>query len=154
MRIAPVAMMFLLFGTAPLLAEDAHPDIVKGPGDIKWGPAPPNSPPGAQMAIISGDPSKSGPYVLRMKVPATFKIPPHHHPTAENLTVLSGTFHAGMGDKFDEKNGITLEPGAFVSMPANMNHFGWASAETIMQFHGQGPFKIEYVNAADDPSKK
>jgi quercetin dioxygenase-like cupin family protein len=154
MRIAPVALIFILAGTSSLLAEDAHPDIVKTPGDLKWGPPPPNSPAGTQMAVLSGDPTKSAPYVLRLKLPANFKIAPHHHPTTENVTVLSGTFHAGMGDKFDEKNGVALEPGAFASLPAGMNHYAWTGAETVVQFHGQGPFKVEFVNAADDPSKK
>lgn len=154
MRLALIPLAFLCAGTVPLLAQEAHPDMLKAGNDVKWGPAPPNSPAGTQMAVLSGDPSKNGPYVLRLKFSPTFKIAPHHHPTAENATVLSGTFHVGMGDKMDEKNGVALQPGAFVSLPAKMNHYAWTSAETIVQFHGEGPFKVEYVNPADDPSKK
>ncbi|MEA2840748.1 MAG: hypothetical protein QOF41_2078 [Methylobacteriaceae bacterium] len=154
MRLASITTVLLIAGTAPLIAEESHPDILKGPNEAKWGPAPPTLPKGAQMAILSGDPTKSGSFVVRMKLPANAKIPAHHHPTIENITVVSGSFHAGMGDKLDEKNGVAFEAGGFASMPANMNHYAWTTAESVVQLHGQGPFKIEYVNPADDPSKK
>jgi uncharacterized RmlC-like cupin family protein len=111
-------------------------------------------PKGAEMAVLAGDPTKSGLFVVRIKLPANAKVPAHHHPTVENITVISGSFHLGMGDKLDEKNGAALEPGGFASMPANMNHYAWTTADSVVQLHGQGPFKIEYVNPADDPSKK
>ena len=82
-----------------------------------------------------------------------YQIPAHHHPTTENVTVLSGSFHAGMGDKLDAAKGQTFEPGGFASLPAGMNHYAWTTAETIVQVHGNGPFAIVYVNPADDPSK-
>jgi quercetin dioxygenase-like cupin family protein len=154
MRVASIAAVLLIAGSAPLVAQENHPDILKGPNDVKWGPAPPMLPKGAEMAVLTGDPSKAGLYVVRIKLPANAKVPAHHHPTVENITVISGSFHLGMGDKLDEKNGAALEPGGFASMPANMNHYAWATADSVVQIHGQGPFKIEYVNPADDPSKK
>jgi quercetin dioxygenase-like cupin family protein len=154
MRVASIAAVLLIAGSAPLVAQENHPDILKGPNDVKWGPAPPMLPKGAEMAVLTGDPSKAGLYVVRIKLPANAKVPAHHHPTVENITVISGSFHLGMGDKLDEKNGAALEPGGFASMPANMNHYAWARADSVVQIHGQGPFKIEYVNPADDPSKK
>jgi quercetin dioxygenase-like cupin family protein len=138
---------------AALQAQE-RPDILKRPNDLKWGPAPPSFPAGAQMAVLSGDPTRNGPYVLRLKMPTNYKIPAHHHSQAENLTVLSGTLHAGMGDKLDEKNSIAVGLGGFASLPANMNHYAWASGPTVIQLHGQGPVDIIYVNPADDPSKK
>ena len=84
------------------------------------------------IAVLAGDPSKDGPYVLRLKMPANYRIPAHHHPTTENVTVVSGSFHAGMGDKLHVDKGQAFEPGGFVSMPAGMNHFAWATAETIV----------------------
>jgi uncharacterized RmlC-like cupin family protein len=105
------------------------------------------------IAVLAGDPFKDGPYVLRLKMPANYRIPAHHHPTTENVTVVSGSFHAGMGDKLYADKGQVFEPGGFVSMPAGMNHFAWATTETIVQVHGNGPFAIVYVNPADDPSK-
>jgi quercetin dioxygenase-like cupin family protein len=154
MRVASIAAVLLIAGSAPLVAQENHPDILKAANDVKWGPAPPVLPKGAEMAVLTGDPSKAGLYVLRIKLPANAKVPAHHHPTVENITVISGSFHLGMGDKLDEKNGAALEPGGFASMPANMNHYAWARADSVIQIHGQGPFKIEYVNPADDPSKK
>lgn len=154
MRALLLSLSLALAGTTPILAQENHPDLFKSPNDVKWGPAPPSLPAGAQMAVLSGDPTKSGPYVVRIKLPANSQIAAHHHPTAENVTVISGNFHAGMGDKLDESHGFDLAPGAFASMPANMNHYVWASSESVVQVHGQGPFRIEYVNPADDPSKK
>jgi anti-sigma factor ChrR (cupin superfamily) len=133
----------------PALADGA---VVTADG-VKWGAAPPGLPKGAQFAVIAGDPSKDGPYVVRLKMPANYRIPAHNHPTAENVTVLSGKFHLGMGDKLDEAKGQELTAGGFAEAPPKMNHFAWTTAETVVQVHGQGPFSITYVNASDDPSK-
>lgn len=121
---------------------------------LKWGPAPPIFAKGAQMAVVSGDPSKAGLYVVRLKMPDGYKIAAHNHPTTEYVTVLSGTFNIGMGDKLDPKNGVALQAGGFGEAPAKMNHYGWASGQTIVQVHGEGPFSLTYVNPADDPTKK
>jgi quercetin dioxygenase-like cupin family protein len=121
---------------------------------LKWAPAPPVLPKGAQMAVVSGDPGKDGPFVIRLKVPANYKIPAHNHPTTEYVTVLSGTFNLGMGDKLDAKKAVKLKAGGFAEAPAKMNHYGWSSTPAVVQVHGQGPFAITYVNPADDPSKK
>jgi anti-sigma factor ChrR (cupin superfamily) len=133
----------------PALADGS---VVTADG-IKWGAAPPVLPKGAQFAVVAGDPSKDGPYVVRLKMPANYRIPAHNHPTAENVTVLSGKFHLGMGDKLDEAKGQELTAGGFAEAPPKMNHFAWTTAETVVQVHGQGPFAITYVNASDDPSK-
>lgn len=122
--------------------------------DIKWGPAPAALPKGAEATIMSGDPSKDGPYVLRLKMPAGYKIPAHNHPTTEYLTVLSGNFHLGMGDKLDQTKGMELTGGGYGEAPAKMNHYAWASSPTVVQVYGQGPFAITYVSAADDPKNK
>ena len=133
----------------PALADGS---VVTADG-IKWGAAPSVLPKGAQFAVMAGDPSKDGPYVVRLKMPANYRIPAHNHPTAENVTVLSGKFHLGMGDKLDEAKGQELTAGGFAEAPPKMNHFAWTTAETVVQVHGQGPFAITYVNASDDPSK-
>jgi hypothetical protein len=119
---------------------------------LTWGPAPPVLPKGAQIVVLSGDPSKDGLYVLRLKMPANYQIPAHNHPTSEYVTVISGKFNIGMGDKLDVKKGIELHAGGFGEAPAHMNHYAWASEDTVVQVHGQGPFAITYVNPADDPS--
>jgi hypothetical protein len=120
---------------------------------VQWGPAPPVLPAGAKMAVLAGDPGKPGLYTVRAWFPNGYKIAPHWHPTTENLTVVSGTFHVGMGDAFDTSHADALTTGGFASMPARMHHFAWAEGDTVVQVHGEGPFTLTYVNPADDPSK-
>jgi ketosteroid isomerase-like protein/quercetin dioxygenase-like cupin family protein len=121
---------------------------------IKWGPAPPNVPAGAQLAVISGDPSQPGqPYTIRLKMPDGYKVPAHFHPAHEAATVISGTFNLGMGDKLDITKTQALQAGGFAVAPAGMHHFAWAKGETVVQINGNGPFAITYVNPEDDPSK-
>jgi quercetin dioxygenase-like cupin family protein len=135
----------------PAAAADNH--LVVSPDSLKWGPAPPAFPKGAQAAVVSGDPSKEGLYVIRVKVPAGYKVPPHTHPNDENVTVLSGTFNIGMGPKFDDKNGAALKAGGFAHAPKGMQHYAWFTEDSIIQLHGMGPQDIIYVNPADDPRK-
>ena len=103
MRLVLITTVLLIAGSAPLVAQENHPDILKGPNDAKWAPAPPTLPKGAQMAVLAGDPTKTGLFVVRIKLPADAKVAAHHHPTVENITVISGSFHLGMGDKLDER---------------------------------------------------
>ncbi len=124
------------------------------PDDIKWGPAPPSLPAGAQVAVLTGDPSKAAAYVIRAKLPDGYKVPPHWHPTDENVTVLKGTLMMGTGAKFNAEASQALPAGSYMRMPKDMRHFAWAKGETIIQIHGIGPFDITYVNAEDDPRKK
>jgi len=145
--------LILLLGTATgAVADDMKMPV--NASQIKWEPAPNFVPKGAQIAVLSGDPSKDGLYVVRLKLPAGYKIPAHNHPTMEMVTVISGNFHLGMGDKLDEKKGMQLTAGGYAEAPAKMNHFAWASSPTVVQIHGQGPFAIAYVNPADDPRGK
>jgi quercetin dioxygenase-like cupin family protein len=132
------------------LAEEM---TVATPESLKWGPAPPTLPKGAQLAVLSGDPGAKGPYVVRVKLPAGYQVPAHNHPTTENVTIISGNFNIGMGDKLDKKHGQALKAGGFFSMPPKMNHYAWTSSAAVIQIHGDGPFQIDYVNPADDPSK-
>jgi hypothetical protein len=140
-------------------ATAAKPAMAKAvalaPSDIKWGPGPASLPAGAQMAVLDGDPSKAGmPFVIRAKFPDGYRIAPHWHPTDENVSILSGTFLVGMGDTFNDKSMTTLAAGGYAHMPKTMHHYASAKGETVIQVHGVGPFAVNYVNAADDPSKK
>jgi hypothetical protein len=129
--------------------------VMVQPDMVKWGPAPPSLPPGAQMAVLLGDPKKSGSaYVFRAKLPDGYKVPPHWHPSDENVTVLKGTLLIGKGEKFDADATDALPAGSFMRMPKTMRHFAMAKGETILQLHGVGPFEINYVNPTDDPRKK
>ena len=145
------ALLLAAFPAAALAADD---HMAVQPGALKWGPPPPGLPAGAQVAVVSGNPGGDGPYVVRAKLPAGYKIAPHTHPTDENVTVLSGTFHIAMGDKFDAKKGDALKAGGFFRAEKGMQHYAWTSAPTIIQIHGTGPFTINYVNPADDPRNK
>jgi quercetin dioxygenase-like cupin family protein len=127
--------------------------VVQG-DTLKWGAGPPTVPAGAQAAGVVGDATKEGGYVVRLKLPAGYKVAPHVHPNDENVTVLSGTFHIGFGDKFDESKGQALKAGGYALAPKGVQHFAWASEETVIQLHGVGPGGITYVNPADDPRKK
>jgi hypothetical protein len=148
-----IALAFVLACSAnTAIADDMKKPV--NSGDLKWGPAPPTLPKGAEIIVLSGDLSKDGPFVLRLKMPSGYKVPAHNHPTDEYATVISGNFHIGMGDKLDEKKAIELTAGGYAEAPAKMNHYGWTSSPSVIQLHGQGPFGITYVNSADDPSKQ
>jgi hypothetical protein len=139
--------------------KDKPHDMAKGhvmvkADDVKWGAGPPGLPAGVQVAVLTGDPGKAVPYVLRAKMPDGYKVPPHWHPTDENVTVLKGTLMMGKGEKFDADTSVALTEGSFARMVKEMRHFAWAKGETIIQVHGIGPFDITYVNPDDDPRKK
>jgi ketosteroid isomerase-like protein len=124
----------------------------QGGTSLTWGDGPPSLPPGAKLAVISGDPGKPAPYTVRLQFPAGYKIAAHSHPTDENVTVLSGTMALGMGDKFDDAALKTAPAGGYALLPAKMNHFAMAKTAATIQVHGVGPFQVNYVNPADDPS--
>ena len=88
-----------------------------------------------------------------MKMPAGYKIPAHWHPSDENITVISGTFNLGMGDKLDVAKSKAFPAGSFAVAPAKMNHFAIAKQAAIVEVSAIGPFAITYVNPADDLSK-
>lgn len=123
-------------------------------GEEAWGPPPAGLPSGSQVAVLAGDPGKAGPFVIRAKMPAGYTIPPHSHPTMENVTVLSGDLTVGMGDKLAPEAGAKLKPGDFISLEAKMNHFAKSTNGAVIQISAQGPFEITYVNPADDPRRR
>jgi quercetin dioxygenase-like cupin family protein len=141
-----------LRGEPPAAAHQGGADFELFPADkIKWQEGPPSFPKGARIAVLEGDPSREGAFVFRIKLPDAYRVPPHTHPKTERVTVLSGTLHIGMGDKFDEKATRDMPAGTYGHWPAGMKHFGWAEGETVLQFHGMGPWSIQYVNPEDDP---
>lgn len=137
---------------APLAAEghDHHPQQADS---IVFRPAPDALPPGAEMAVLQGDPSVAGAlFTIRLRLPDGYVLPPHWHPTDEHVTVIKGTFRVGLGDTFDRKAFLpALRAGGFISAPANANHFAQAKGRTIVQVHAVGPFAITYVHPEDDP---
>lgn len=103
------------------------------------------------MATLEGDPTKKGPFTIRLQFPDGYKVAPHTHPTTEKVTVISGTVLFGMGPQLDEAAAKDMGPGSFVVMPAGMQHFAMARSKAIVQVSSTGPFEIKYVNLADDP---
>ena len=118
--------------------------------NLKWGDAPPSLPKGAQMAVLSGDPGKAGPFAVRLKAPAGYKVPLHWHPSDERVTVIQGDFHLRMGSGADEHE-HTFAPGGYTVMPAQMQHEASTQGGAIVQIDSTGPFQIHYVDAKDDP---
>jgi len=142
--------------TAPAPPAEAAPaHVMLTPGAIKWQPFPPGGA-GAKLAVLSGDPEKSGPFVIRVRQPAGGKIQPHWHPKDEHVTVIKGTIFFGMGEKLHKRGAHEFPAGSYLKLPAKMPHFAWTSGkgESIIQVHGMGPFRVIFVNPADDPRNK
>ena len=133
----------------PASASSEH--VMFAAADLKWSDGPPSLPAGAKVAVLDGDPKKAGSFTIRLQFPTGFKVPPHTHPTAEHVTVISGTLGLGMGAKFDEAATHEMTAGGFAVMPAGMQHFAWCKSECVVQIHAKGPFEVKYVNPADDP---
>ena len=151
-RFGPLTALLLVVSPVAAIAMDEHVSL--SADQLKWGAAPPAFPKGAQIAVLSGDPSKEGLYVIRLKAPAGYKVAPHSHPFDEHVTVISGSFIIEMGDKIDEKKGTALKPGGFAKVSKGMVHYAMFPEETVVQIHGQGPQALTYVNPADDPRKQ
>jgi quercetin dioxygenase-like cupin family protein len=140
---------------SPLITQaHLHERNAFTPDTIPWGPAPPVVRPGAQFAVLEGDPTAStGDFTIRLKMPDGFRISPHFHPQRENVTVISGTFKVGMGDEFDANKMKAFTAGSFAFLDPDMHHYAMACGETIVQVHGQSPLQFNYINPEDDPSR-
>lgn len=120
---------------------------------LKWADVP-SLPKGAQLAVIEGPMSQAVPFTVRIRFPANYRLPPHFHPAVERVTVLSGTFHMGMGTSFERDKAQPVRAGDIMIMQAETPHFAWTDGEAVVQLHGTGPWGVTYINAADDPRKK
>jgi uncharacterized RmlC-like cupin family protein len=149
-------VLIVLLCVAVLAAHPVPTENVYTPDKIAYGPVPSFVPAGAQLAVLEGDPTAaSGDFTVRLKMPDGYRIPPHWHPKRENVTVISGNFKVGMGDSFDESKMMTVGPGTFAYLDPSMHHYAMATGgETVVQVHGLSPLLFNYVNPADDPSKK
>lgn len=121
---------------------------------VEWRTGPASLPAGAEMSVLEGDPTASGPFTMRLRFPRNYVVPPHYHTEIEHLTVLTGRMHLGMGERIDMGSAATLTAGSFSMMPAGMRHFAHTLEETVIQVNGNGPWRIVYVNSADDPRNK
>ena len=153
MKLTLLVVTFAL--VAAVCAQPAMAQNAFTPDEVKWGPAPPFLAPGAQLAVVEGDPmASSGDFTIRIKMPNGYKIAPHWHPKRENVTVISGNFKVGMGDKFDESKMMVFPAGSFAYLDPDMHHYAMSVGDTVVQVHGLSPVKFNYVNPEDDPSKK
>lgn len=109
--------------------------------------------PGVKVALLYGDPTKKGPFTVRLKFPAKYQLQPHSHAILEQNTVVSGTLNVGIGDTFDEKKAIKLSPGSFLAVPAHLVHYTWTDQETVIQITGYGPWGIKYVKQPEEQTK-
>ena len=145
-------------GTTLALAPSPHAAVlhhtVVAADAVAWGPAPPSLPPGAQAAVLLGNPAKEGPFVLRLKLPNGYAVPPHRHSKDELVTVIAGRFAVASGETLDRGASPYLSPASFVHLPAGMPHYAWVEGETIVQINGAGPFDVTYVDTKDDPRRK
>jgi quercetin dioxygenase-like cupin family protein len=133
-------------------AANLRSHIMMTPEELKWENCPAALPPGAQCAVLEGDPeTQDRLFALRVKIPDGYKIAPHYHPADEHLVVISGTFHIGLGDNPNGAQTQGLTAGSFAVMPKGTQHFARAEGETILQVYAIGPWNIIYVNPKDDP---
>jgi quercetin dioxygenase-like cupin family protein len=130
-------------------SADGHRFVT--PSEVTWGPGPPSLPMGGQAALLYGDPGKNGAFVMRLKMPKGYRIPPHTHPKAEIVTVISGELHLAMGAAANDAGAKALPTGSFLSLEPGVVHYAFANEETVVQINGEGPWGITYVNPKDDP---
>ena len=148
-------LLAVVFPQVRLSAEDTQSADMRlyPPTTIEWKEGPASLPPGAKMALLEGDPTKEGPFVMRLQFPDGYHVPAHTHPKTERVTIISGTGYLAAGDTLDRSSAKSLPAGSFGYWPAGMKHAAWFEGETVIQLHGVGPWQINYVNPADDPRK-
>ncbi len=166
-----IPLFFAPILSVPVLLAGCAPERVDAPGedpraaygpdrqilipadDVEWSSGPASLPEGAEFAVLEGDPSESGMFVMRLRLPDGYIIPPHTHPNVERVTVVSGVFNLGHGDRFSREGTAELPAGSFTSMPPGMQHFAFAEGETVVQLTSIGPWEINYIDPEDDPRR-
>lgn len=148
------AVLGIAFSASAQQTQTRPPHTIKTPEEVTWRSGPPSIPPGAEAAVLHGDPSKEGLFALRLKLPAGYTLPPHTHPKPEIVTVISGTFHLGMGEAIDRDRAKALPAGSFFAFPPGMAHYAFTREETVIQLNSTGPWALTYVNPADDPRRE
>lgn len=134
-------------------APTGHEHRLFTPAELQWSAGPASLPTGAHATVLEGNPANEGPFTIRLRLPDGYRIPPHWHPGIEHVTVLSGVFVVGRGERASAEGVTELPQGGFMLMPPRTPHHAVARGETVVQLHGMGPWSIHYVNAADDPRK-
>ncbi len=161
-HIATYALLICLAFPAIILAQHAEMPGTSGTdghkmlneNNLAWKAGPASLPPGAQMAMLEGDPAKAGPFTMRLILPSNYRVGPHFHPAVEHVSVIKGNFYMGTGKEFKEDAATRIKANGFAVMPVGYAHYAFTRGKTIIQLHGVGPWGITYINDADDPRKK
>ena len=155
MKGASIAL-FVTFAVLPMasLADGTTSGMTMTPNQLTWQPVPDALPAGGMAVVLYGNPGESGPFAIRLKAPANYRVAPHSHPTAEYVTVISGTLNLGMGEVANPGKSVALPAGSVAALPADHNHYVWTQEDTVLDVHSMGPFAIKYVDPADDPRKQ
>ena len=138
---------------AAVPAQPLSSHVMYDAAQLQWGDAPPALEKGAQVAVLSGDPGKPGPFTIRIKAPPGYKVARHWHPTDERVTVIEGDFSLRMGEGAGE-HAHTFAPGGYAVLPARMQHVASTQGGAIVQIDSTGPFEINYVDPKDDPRNR
>jgi quercetin dioxygenase-like cupin family protein len=142
---------------APSIAADPetkeHKPVIVQPSELQWSDSP-ALPAGVKVSVLYGDIKKTDPIGFRVKLPAGTMVAPHTHPADERVTVISGAFAMGEGEKFDKAALKDMPVGSVAIFPRGCRMFGFAREETIIQVNAEGPWVINYINPTDDPRKK
>lgn len=150
--VALAVVLVVYMGMPPSWAQSSGHQMIS-PAELKWADVP-SLPPGAKIAVIEGPMNEAVPFTVRLKFPPNYQVPAHWHPAVERVTVLSGTFNMGVGDKLDMQKSMALAPGSMMILQPKTNHFAWTKEEVVVQLNGTGPWGVTYVDPADDPRKK
>jgi quercetin dioxygenase-like cupin family protein len=159
MRIRDVALIAVTMVTTGAIGSGEQPKpaarehVMLSASELKWAAAPAYLPRGAEISTLAGDMAKPGLFIVRIKFPANYKIPPHWHSADEHITVISGAVTMGMGEKENDRGLKTIEAGGHAMMPAKRPHFLRTTAEAVVERTATGPFRTTYVNQRDDPSR-
>ena len=145
------SLVTLVSTTAASAAGAALEPILINAKNIKWGAAPPDLPKGAKVAVLFGDPTATGQYVMRVSLPSKYKMPFHWHSQAARMTVISGTVYVASTETYDKKLAHAVKPGGFVIVPARAQSFVFTKGSAVVEIHGDGPFDVKYTNPSDDP---
>ena len=148
-----IGIVVLAGAASAATAQTADAHKIVSPQDIKWGPAPASLPPGAELAVLYGDPSKEGEFAMRLKGAKGYHIAPHTHPKPEIVTVISGTVRLGMGETADHGKARQLPVTSFFALSPGMAHYIFFDEDTVVQINTSGPWGLNYVNPKDDPRK-
>ncbi len=151
MRSAFVILGFIGWSCAALAQSAAPGVIAMTPAEMKWGPQGGLTVAGLEQTNLVGSPAQSGPYTIRLKFPAGYKVAPHTHPDSREVTILSGTWRTGYGEKFDAAALKALPAGSFYTEPANVPHFIEIKEDVVLQVSGTGPSGRKFVNPEDNP---